>query len=75
MDRDGIKKLPRWSKGRRVGCATIQDKRQMPHCEHAECGKRAGYSTPKGYACFAHAIAQATFAPRTPATPKETDHG
>lgn len=57
MTGDGIKRLPFWSKGKRVGCATMQTKLPRVHCEHDGCDKAAGYSTPAGNRCFTHARA------------------
>ncbi len=54
MEHDGIKTLPRWSKGRNVGFATIQTPMQMPKCD--ACHKRARYSTPSGFRCFVHTM-------------------
>lgn len=55
MSRDGIRKLPRWSKGKRAGCATIYQALVGGACAHASCGKSAGYDTPSGLRCFDHA--------------------
>jgi len=56
MSREGISKLPRWSKPRRgVGCS-LQAKLTLPHCEAPSCSKRAGYQTPTGNFCFSHPI-------------------
>ncbi len=55
MQRDRITRLPNWSKGRTVGCATLRTPAPRYHCESVGCPKRAQYETPAGKRCFEHA--------------------
>jgi len=55
MHKAGVKKLPRWGKGRKIGCASVQAKLTHGDCGAHLCGKPACYSTPKGNRCFVHA--------------------
>jgi hypothetical protein len=65
MERDGIRTLRRWSKGKNIGWATVRVPVEMPTCGHVTysddaitlgCSKKARYSTPNGVRCFTHAL-------------------
>lgn len=56
MERDGIKKLPKWNKGKRIDCATYRTPMPRQACSVTMCGKAASYSTRQGVRCFGHAL-------------------
>jgi hypothetical protein len=56
MERDGIKRLPKW--GKPVRDVAVTYRRAIPRvaCCVSGCSKKAGYSTRQGTRCFEHAL-------------------